>query len=273
MNRQSSLQPAGLFNRWTRLLAIASGVVAMILLYVPIGGLALLSFSAQPLRGIPWPLTLDWYTALTRGDNASKWLDPLATSVGIALLVSIASTATALLIGRAIPKLRHGIGLLATYLCVVVMPGILVGVAVLLFYRILLGVATGFWSVVLVHFVWALPFSLLCILLVTIRFDRRLLDAAEDLGANRFRQFIDIELPLLMPGVMASVFFSFLLSFNELPRTLYARGSIVTLPYYMWTASSSHSSQVSLIYALSAMIMAASFLLTLVAIKLLNRKD
>ena len=29
-----------------------------------------------------------------------------------------------------------------------------------------------------------------------------------------------------MPGISASVFFSFLLSFNELPRTLYARGGI-----------------------------------------------
>ena len=76
-----------------------------------------------------------------------------------------------------------------------------------------------------------------------------------------------------MPGISASLFFSFLLSFNELPRTLSARGGITTLPYYMWTASSSHSSQVSLVYALSAIITVASFLLTLAAMRLLMRKN
>ena len=167
---------------------------------------------------------------------------------------------------------RRG-SMLVTYLSVLILPGILVGIAVLIFYRGLLGLRTGFWSVVLVHFIWALPFALLCILLVSVRFDRRLLDAARDLGANRYRQFVDIELPLLMPGISASVFFSFLLSFNELPRTLYARGGTITLPYYIWTASSSHSSQVSLIYALSALIMIVSFLVTLVAMRVLMRAE
>jgi ABC-type spermidine/putrescine transport system permease subunit II len=51
------------------------------------------------------------------------------------------------------------------------------------------------------------------------------------------------------------------------------RGGIITLPYYLWTASSSHSTQVSLIYALSAVITVASFLLTLAAMRLLTRKE
>lgn len=267
-----SLEPAGLFSRWTAALAIVLGCLALLLLYTPIAGLALLSFSARPLTGIPWPFTFEWYVSLQEGENA-KWIGPLGTSIGIGLIVSIASTAVALLIGQAIPVLKRRGRLLLAYLSVMVMPGILVGVAVLIFYRGLLGVRTGLWSVILVHFIWALPFSLLCILLVVVRFDRRLLDAAKDLGANRYRRFVDIELPLLMPGISASLFFSFLLSFNELPRTLYARGSVITLPYYMWTASSSHSSQVSLIYALSAIIMVASFLLTLAAMRLLNRAN
>lgn len=272
MSRSRSRQPAGLFTGWTAGLAIALGCLALFLLYTPIIGLGLLSFSARPLSGIPWPLTLDWYSSLLEGENA-KWIGPLGTSIGIGVLVSLVSTVVALLVGRVIPVIKRRGGLLLAYLSVIVMPGILVGVAILIFYRGLLGIRTGFWSVVLVHFIWALPFSLLCILLVAVRFDRRMLDAAKDLGANRYRRLVDIELPLLLPGISASLFFSFLLSFNELPRTLYARGSIITLPYYMWTASSSHSSQVSLIYALSAIIAVVSFLLTFVAMRFLNRVD
>lgn len=272
MTKRNSLPPAGLFTRNGVRFAVACGVFAMILLYLPIVGLILLSFSAQPLTGIPWPLTIEWYTSLVEGENA-RWLKPLATSVGIGLLVSFTATAAALLIGRAVPLARRSGSLLATYLSVIVMPGILIGIAILIFYRGLLGIRTGFWSVFLAHFIWALPFALLCILIVVVRFDRRLLDAARDLGAGRLRRFLDVELPLLMPGISASLFFSFLLSFNELPRTLYARGGIITLPYYLWTASSSHSTQVSLIYALSAVITVASFLLTLAAMRLLTRRD
>lgn len=264
--------PAGIFTGTTAALAVLLGAIALVLLYAPIAGLALLSFSARPLSGIPWPMTLEWYFALFEGENA-RWVGPLITSVAIGLLVSLLATTAAVIIGRMLPLIRRRGGLLVAYLSVLVMPGILVGIAVLFFYRGLLGIRTGFWSVVLVHFIWALPFALLCILIVSVRFDHRLLEAARDLGADRFRQFVDIELPLLKPGITASVFFSFLLSFNELPRTLYTRGGITTLPYYIWTASAAHSSQVSLIYALSAIIMAASFVLILIATRILMRSN
>ena len=268
----SRRNPSGILTPGATALAIGLGAVAMVLLYAPIVGLAILSLSARPLTGIRWPFTTEWYGSLFVGNNAN-WLGPLGTSVVIGLIVSVAATVVALVIGRVLPVMRRRGSMLVTYLSVLILPGILVGIAVLIYYRGLLGLRTGFWSVVLVHFIWALPFALLCILLVSVRFDRRLLDAARDLGANRYRQFVDIELPLLMPGISASAFFSFLLSFNELPRTLYARGGTITLPYYIWTASSSHSSQVSLIYALSALIMIVSFLVTLVAMRVLMRSD
>jgi ABC-type spermidine/putrescine transport system permease subunit II len=244
------------------------GFIALGLLYLPIAGLGILSFAERPLTGVPWPLTVRWYEDLFQ-TNAQAWESALWNSIGIALLVSVISTALAVAVGRTLPFMKRRGLILMGYLSVLVFPGILIGVAVLVFYRILLRLPTGLWSVIFVHVVWALPFSLLCVLIVTARFDVRLLDAAEDLGASRWQQLVDIELPLLKPGVSASMFFSFLLSFNELPRTEYVHGGLVTLPYFIWTASSAHSSIVYLIYALSALIMAISFLLTIVAIRLL----
>ena len=267
---KQALDPAGLFTPGTSTVAAWCGFLPLALLYGPIVGLVILSFSAQPLSGIPWPLSLRWYQSLLATDNLG-WLNPLLTSVAVGLVVAILSTISAVLVGRQIAILRKPTGMLAAYFSVLIVPGILVGIAVLLFYRVLLGIPTGIWSVILVHYIWALPFALLCILIVSFRFDRRLLEAAEDLGATRFRRFVDIEIPLLMPGISASLFFSFLLSFNELPRTLYARGSTVTLPYYVWTASASHSPQASLIYALSSLIVLVSSGLTILAMRLLSR--
>ena len=248
------------------------GFVALGLLYLPVVGLGILSFAERPLTGVPWPLTTRWYVQLF-SSNAQGWQDATWASIGIGILVSILSTAAALAVGRALPFMKRRNGILAAYLSVLVLPGILIGVAVLVSYRMLLGIPTGLWSVVLVHFIWAMPFSLLCVLIVAARFDTRLLDAAKDLGANSWQQFFDVELPLLKPGITASIFFSFLLSFNELPRTEYVHGGLVTLPYFIWTASSAHSSIVYLIYALSALIMVVSFAFTIIALRLLSRGE
>jgi ABC-type spermidine/putrescine transport system permease subunit II len=254
-----------------RRVAIAAGYAAVLMIYAPIVGLLVLSFSAQPLSGVPWPLTLAWYRDLfARG---AQWLPPTGLSVATGLLVAVLSTSAATLVGRALPHLRQRTGLLASFLIVLFLPGLVVGVALLLFYRVLLGIGTGLWSIALAHFVWAFPFSLLCILLVAVRFDLRLIDAARDLGASRWRRFADIELPLLRPGVAASLFFGFLLSFNELPRTIYVHGPRITLPYYLWTESAAHSTQVAFVYALSAIITAVSLVLTTVAISLLMRGE
>ena len=263
--------PAGVIVRdrvWPiRGLAVGLGYSALFLIYAPILGLIVLSFSQQPLSGVPWPLTLQWYRQLFEGEP--RWLAPSELSVGIAVAVALLSTAAATLVGRVLPHLRRPSGVLSLFLVVLFLPGLVIGLAILLFYRALLGITTGLWSILLAHFIWAFPFSLLCILLVAIRFDIRLLDAARDLGAGRWRRFVDIELPLLRPGITASLFFAFLLSFNELPRTIYVHGAQVTLPYFLWTESAAHSTQVAFVYALSAIIMLASVALTTASFSLL----
>lgn len=267
--RRNFLHSSGV-ARFAKVATPVVGVIAITLLYLPIIGLGVLSFSERPLSGIPWPVTLEWYERLL-GSAQKPWLAPTLTSIGIGLIVSFLSTTVAVAIARAMPFIKRRASILACYLAVLVMPGLLVGVAVLITYRMLFKLPTGLWSVVFVHFIWALPFSLLCMMIVILRFDHRLLEAARDLGATRWRQFVDIELPLLKPGISASAFFGFLLSFNELPRTSYVRGSVNTLPYYIWTESSAHATSIPLVYALSAMIMAGSFLLCIAALHLLNR--
>ena len=75
------------------------------------------------------------------------------------------------------------------------------------------------------------------------RFDVKL-SSAEDLGAKPLRCFLDIELPLLMPGISGAGIFSFLLSFNELLRSTFLRGSETTMPVYNWAMASAQQSQV-----------------------------
>ncbi|WP_373356829.1 ABC transporter permease [Pseudoroseicyclus sp. CXY001] len=54
------------------------------------------------------------------------------------------------------------------------------------------------------------PFAILPIFVVLEKIDRSLLEAARDLGENRFTTFLRVTLPLSMPGLMAAVLIVFI---------------------------------------------------------------
>jgi len=63
-------------------------------------------------------------------------------------------------------------------------------------------------------YIW-LPFVALPIFVSLESLDRRLLEAASDLGASRLRSFWSITLPLSLPGVLAAFFFVFVPTLGE----------------------------------------------------------
>jgi ABC-type spermidine/putrescine transport system permease subunit II len=132
------------------------------------------------------------------------------------------------------------------------------GAALFIFLRSLLGLKLGFWAIFFGHIVWALPFSLLTVLVLATRFDHRLLEAAEDLGASGWRRFWDIEFPILRPGIVGAGLFGFLLSFNEVLRSIFLRGTETTMPIWNWVMAASQQSQVPIIFALASIVLAVT---------------
>lgn len=55
-----------------------------------------------------------------------------------------------------------------------------------------------------------------------------------DLGATPVVVFRRVVLPLIRPGIVATLLFSFTLSFDEFIRTLFVAGSERTTPVYLW---------------------------------------
>lgn len=225
------------------------------LIYVPLVWLALLSFAANPLSGNPFPLSLASYELLLSDPN---WRPPLKASLLTSAAVGLCCMVIATVVGRAITRMRRpGPALLITLLPLFV-PGLTMGAALFILFNTVLSLRLGFWSIFLAQLLWALPFAILLVAIIASRLDLRLLDAAEDLGAPPRRRFIDIELPLLLPGITGAGIFGFLLSFNELTRSLFVRGLEVTMPIYNWIMASSQQSQVPIIFSLATITMTVS---------------
>jgi len=256
LGKQSSLFWRRLTSwpRW-REVAMVAGFVVIALTYIPIVWLAVMSFSERPLSGIPYPLTLANYATLWED---SQWAEPLLKSTLLGLVVGLGCMVMATAVGRAIPRLRQPGGIILVAMLPLFVPGLTMGAALFIFFRSLLGLRLGMWSIFIAHMVWALPFALLLVLVIATRFDHRLLEAAEDLGAKPWRRFWDIEFPILRPGIIGAGIFGFLLSFNELLRSIFLRGSETTMPIYNWTMTASHQSQVPIIFSLATIMLAVT---------------
>jgi spermidine/putrescine transport system permease protein len=70
-------------------------------------------------------------------------------------------------------------------------------------------------AVILVQTHLAMSFAFIPIFVVMQRVPHRLMDAAADLGAPRWRQILEVEAPLIAPGVAIAATFSFILSFGD----------------------------------------------------------
>lgn len=248
-----------------------AGTIMFLMLWwtwFPIVELALLSVNKAPFRGIPnGNVTGGWYSQLfSNGDVSSS----LRSSIWIALLVGLLTAIISFGVGREFRNLRRKGLFVALVVLPILVPGLLFGFA-LLIYTDLLGIVPGELSVVWAHVSWALPFGFLAMLITYVRLDKRWLDAAADLGATPWRALRDIEFPLVRTGVVAAFLFGFLLSFNELVRSIFVSGAVTTLPLYVWAHASAHSSTVPLIYALATLITLASLVLIGVAFWLLFR--
>ncbi|MDB5397940.1 MAG: hypothetical protein JWM91_5446 [Rhodospirillales bacterium] len=252
---------------WVTLIA-GFGVTALI--YAPVIWLGVLSISVDPLAGLPGAFTMRWYGSLF---TSTGWIQPLFISLEVAVIVSVLCMVSAMLVGRALPRLKHGRGLLlGAFLLPLVVPGIVVGIDIFIYYKMFLTFKMGLWSLVLVHFIWAFPFALIGMLVISSRFDVRLLEAAADLGAAPWRRFWDIERPLLMTGVVTAGMFGFMLSLTELPRSIFVAGRTQTLPLFTWAETMSRGSHISLIYCLNTLIAVISVALSVLSVWLLGRR-
>ena len=214
------------------LIAYAAAVFAF--LYTPIAMLVLLSFNDSNAITLPWGgFTLKWYRALA--DNTSLFVsfkNSLALGVTTALIATIIGTLAAFAFRF---RFRGQVALMRLLLMPFVVPGLTIGVALLLLFHAV-GMRPGLFTTTLVaHVGFTLPYVFVLISTRLHRFDESLEEAAMDLGADELATFWQVTFPLIRPGVVGSALFAFTLSFDEFIRTLFTIGNDNTLPIQIWS--------------------------------------
>lgn len=206
----------------------------LVFLYLPVLFLPLFSFNdgtivAFPIKG--W--TLEWYRQLGGQETLIR---ALMNSLLVGVVTALLATSMGLFAARAYVRYKfqgkqasEGLVMLP-----LVIPGIIVASSMLVLF-ISIGIKPSLTAVILGHTFLALPFSVSIMKSAFDDFDASLEEAAFDLGSNTVETFRRVTLPIVAPGIVASLLVTFTVSFDEFVLAFFLSGNQPTLPVYIWS--------------------------------------
>lgn len=202
----------------------ASSYLSLIYLffYVPIAVLIIYSFNRAQYSLVWHGFTLEWYKQLFI--DASLWIAAW-NSFFLSMAAATLSTIIGLLSAVSFYRYRFfGKQFLNSLVFILILsPEIVMGAALLILFT-LWQLPLGFFSLLLAHTSFCLPFVIVTTYSRLITFDKNIFEAAKDLGATDRIILSKIILPLLWPALFAGWLLSFTLSLDDVIISYFVSG-------------------------------------------------
>ncbi len=240
-------------------LPYAWGLTALLLIFlaVPLVTVIFFSFNDSPIPGLPFRgLTTVWYGRLLGSADFHRVLNTSLVVAGLAVMGAMAIGVPAAFALRR--RFRLSGALTALVFAPVAVPGVVIGVALLSaldYANILAGVS----PTVAAHILLVCPFVVLVVRSRLLGIDKRIEEAARDLGAGRRRLLRTIMMPLLATALLGAGILAVAISLDELVVTNFTIGSSATIP--VWVFSQARTGLTPSINAIAVLLLAASLLL------------
>ena len=200
-----------------------------------------LEFSAGSafLNFPPKNFTFEWYTRISGSLYNALWISfGMASIAAVCGIILGVPAALALIRGQFPGRIILG----TLFRAPLQIPFIVIGLAFLQAYYevgalIGLQLRATFTGLVIGHVFVATPYVVGSVGAVLQRFDISLEEVALSLGASRWRTFLRVTLPTIMPGVLAGGIYAFLVSFGDVTISLFLTGpNINPLPVEIFFA-------------------------------------
>jgi spermidine/putrescine transport system permease protein len=210
----------------------ANAVLMYLFLYVPIGILVVFSFTSDEF-GVRWTgFTMEWYARLFANE---RLMGAAVNTLYVALISTVVSTIIGTLTALAMERYRFRgrSGMDALLYLPIVIPEIVMAVALLAFSAFafdLIQSITGvslrrnLTTVIIAHIAFSISFVVVVVRTSLKNFDRRLEEAAQDLGADGWQTFWRITFPLILPGIIGGALLAFTLSLDDFIISLFLSG-------------------------------------------------
>lgn len=217
---------------WREALLGWHALLVYLFLYAPIVILVIFSFTKDQF-GVQWTgFTLDWYARLFAND---RLMTAALNTLQVAFVSTLVSTAIGTLTALAMERYRFRgrTAFDALLYLPIVIPEIVMALALLAFFAFafdILEAITGapirrsLTTVTIAHIAFSISFVTVVVRASLKGFDRRLEEAAQDLGANEWQTFRHITLPLILPGIIGGALLAFTLSLDDFIISLFLSG-------------------------------------------------
>lgn len=206
-----------------------------------------LSFNAEPYFSFtsgmmsfdPDAYSLRWYKDIfTNGmanpeetDSAKWWADSwnngqwiLATrnSFFIAICSTLIATALGTLAALGLSQSDMPARSFITSLLIspMIVPLVITATGMFFFYS-QVNLAKTYLGVILAHVTLGVPFVIITVTATLVGFDRSLIRASQNLGANGWTTFRKVIMPLILPGMISGALFAFVTSLDEIVAVLF----------------------------------------------------
>jgi spermidine/putrescine transport system permease protein len=236
-----------------------------------IGRLALPAFTAVAIAYLLIPIVVMFifsfndyqgkFNFIWSGFTLAAWQQPLAwpglpdairVSLLVAALSTIFSTILGTMVGLALTRYQfRGRGFINGLIFLpMASPEIVLGASLLtLFINIGLGtgltppglgllpkntLSLGFTTILIAHIMFNISYVVVTVKARVAGFDRRLEEAAMDLGANEWTTFWKVTFPLIFPGILAAAMLAFSLSIDDFVITNFVSGTTNTFPIWVY---------------------------------------
>lgn len=211
-------------------------VIIFAFLFAPIAILLLFSFNEAKSLSVFSGFSLKWYAELFKD---TETLGSVKNTLILATSASLISTVMGTAAAVGINKLRsrwYRAAMDTVTNIPMTNPDIITGISLMLMF-VFVGRIFGatsslsFWTMLIAHITFCLPYVILQVLPKLQQMDRSLPEAAMDLGCTPMRAFFKVELPEIMPGIVTGMIMAFTMSLDDFVISYFTSGNgFQTLP-------------------------------------------
>jgi spermidine/putrescine transport system permease protein len=239
---------------WANRAFRGQAIILYLFLYVPIALVLLFSFNAGERTGELRGLSLRWYARAFSDDFALGALgNSFIVGIWTSLIATTLGTIAGLAVSRAARPVRVALEAL-TYIAIII-PGIVIGIATLIFYVNFFGwfnqwlayiwrslalgappiIQSGLHTIIGAHVVFTMAIVFVLIRARLAGMDRSLVEASADLYATPWRTLRQVTIPQLRPAILAGALLSFTFSFDDYIIASFVQGpGQPTLPLFVF---------------------------------------
>lgn len=208
--------------------------IVLIFMYLPIASLIVFSFNGSRNPAVWTGFSMHWYEELFH--------DPaIAEALWVTISIAIMAAFTAAFIGTLAAIGMDGLNAKArntmlnfTYIPLV-NADIVTGISLLLLF-IFLRIPRGYWTMLLAHITFDIPYVIFSVLPKLRQMDRSTYEAALDMGAKPSYALRKVILPQIMPGVVTGFTLAFTMSFDDFMISFFtAQGTTQNLSTYIYS--------------------------------------